>query len=151
MLSLMKVCACTTRNLYSKCKKLWGTGCISAFYVRKGLLRMTLRNWKSCFPEIHWLKITSYWLILILIFVMLISVQVYYFHCIYHLKLVIFRHFENSIPFFSRCFLQIWSYILKPLALSNFSGCCYPCNNFNLKSVAEPSCQITNNMQLMFF
>ena len=43
MPSLMEIFACTTRKWF-KCKKLWGAGHISAFWVSKGLLRIKLSN-----------------------------------------------------------------------------------------------------------
>ena len=62
--------------------------------------------WKSCFPAIHWLKITSYCLTSIF-FAVLICVPVYYFYWMYHSKLVVFRHFQNSTPSFLVQFLKI--------------------------------------------
>ena len=47
----------------------------------------TIVIWKSCFPAIHWLKITSYCLTSIF-FAVLICVPVYYFYWMYHSKLV---------------------------------------------------------------
>ena len=42
--SLMKVCACNTRNCGPNKKKLWGAGHISPFYVSNGSLRIKLSN-----------------------------------------------------------------------------------------------------------
>ena len=70
-------------------------------------------TWESCFPSIHWLKTTSYWLTLISIFIVLKSVQVYYFHWPYHSKPAIFRHFENWTPFFSHHFCKFDQWVFS--------------------------------------
>ena len=143
MLSLMKVCARTTRKLQSKCKKLWGASHISPFYVSKGLLRIKLCNESVCiithdlkklFPgnsliiqaihfrqSINWQSITSYWLILISIFVELITVQVCYFHWTYHSKLAIFGLFAilKTAHLFFAPFLQICNQADKLLTIYN--------------------------------
>ena len=103
------------KKLWPKCKMLWGSGHIIAFWASIGSLRIklsmilcpwlrTIVIWKSCSSAIHWLKITSYWLILIF-FAVLTIVHAYYW--IYHSKLVVFCHLENPRPSLFTPFLQI--------------------------------------------
>ena len=96
------------KKLWSKCKTLWGAGHISAFWASNGSLKiklsMILRPWlytivisKGCFSAIHWLNITITWLTLIF-FVVLTSVNAYYFYWFYNSKLIVFCHFEIPTP-----------------------------------------------------
>ena len=129
MLSLMKLCVCTTINCGPNVKSFWVLVTFPRFgstkYCWESSCSINLCSWsrmiviwKSCFPTIRWLKITSYWLIL-LFFVVLTSAQVYYSHQTYRSKLVVFHHFENSTSSFFSPFLQIqpmslqWQGILK--------------------------------------
>ena len=124
----MKLCDCTTINCGPNVK-------ICGVLVIFLHFESTKDCWESSCPKIipviHWLKITSYWLILILL-VMLISVQVYYFQSwlfsaiLKTLRFLFCTIFGNSAK---------WQPILKPFAISNCSGLCYPHNNLNLKSV----------------
>ena len=113
-----------SKKLCPKSKTWWGFGHVAGFYVSKRLLRIKLCNesvsiithkcdLKKLFPDNPLIKITSYWLILISVFVVPVSVPVSYFHWTYHLKLVVFRHFENCTLYFLRHFCKFDQWIFS--------------------------------------